>query len=359
MNKTREITYAAAIHEAIDMAMARDKSVFLIGEGVPDPKGVFGTTLGLQQKYGSNRVLDMPVAENGMTGICIGAALSGMRPILVHARIDFSLLSFDQIANVAAKWYFMFGGKKSVPIVIRMIIGRGWGQGSQHSQSLQALFAHIPGLKVVMPSSSFDAKGLLIASIEDNNPVIFIEHRWLHTTVGDVPKKYYKVPLGKAKIVKKGRDITLVATSYMTVESLKAINILDKEGIEVELIDVRTLKPLDSKTIIDSVKKTGRMIVADTGVRTLGFAAEVIARVSEEGLNFLKAKPARVTLPDIPTPTSWALAENYYPTYMDIVEKILVSLGMRHEKIKQTLQKNKPSKKIPSDVPDTSFSGPF
>ena len=231
---SRELKFFQAINEAIDLCMAKDPAVYIMGLGVPDPKGVFGSTLGLQGKYGSTRVMDMPTSENGMTGVAIGSALVGMRPIMTHQRIDFALLAMEQIVNQAAKWHYMFGGRMSVPLVIRMIIGRGWGQGSQHSQSLQSWFAHIPGLKVVMPTTPYDAKGLLISSIEDNNPVVFIEHRWLYNISGHVPEGVYRVPLGQARVIKKGNDLTIVATSYMTLEALRAAEMLTEDGIRAE-----------------------------------------------------------------------------------------------------------------------------
>ena len=201
---TRELKFYQAINEAIDTCMAGDPSVYVMGLGTPDPKGVFGTTLGLAQKYGAERVMDIPTSENGMTGVAIGSALVGMRPIIVHQRIDFALLSIEQIVNQAAKWHYMFGGQMQVPLVIRMIIGRGWGQGPQHSQSLQAWFAHVPGLKVVMPSTPYDAKGLLISSIEDNSPVVFIEHRWLYNIAGNVPEGSYRSLLVLQRRFKEG-----------------------------------------------------------------------------------------------------------------------------------------------------------
>jgi len=352
----RKLKYCEAIREALDQSMARDSSVFIIGEGVPDPKGIFGTTLGLQKKYGEERVMDMPVSENGMTGACIGAALTGLRPILTHQRVDFSLLSLDQIINNAAKWHYMFGGQLKVPLVIKMIIGQGWGQGAQHSQNLQALFFHIPGLKVVMPSNAYDAKGLLLASIEDNNPVIFIEHRWLHNLSGYVPEEYYTIPLGKGKIVRPGKDLTLVSTSPMIIEAVKAIDFLKSNEnyyFTIELIDIRTLKPLDDEIIINSVKKTGKLLVLDSGYCTGGFAGEVIAKVTENAFAFLKVPPQRITLPDVPTPTSPGLSQYYYPTYKDIVRKILEIFN-----IKETNHKF-PEEKYPHDVPDPSFTGPF
>lgn len=355
----RKLTYAQAIHEALDQLMARNPAIFIIGGGVPDPSGVFGTTYNLQSKYGKNRVMDMPVSENALTGVCIGAALSGLRPIMTHQRVDFSLYAFDQIANVASKWHYMFGGKESVPIVIRMIIGRGWGQGSQHSQSLQALFGHIPGLKVIMPTFPFDVKGLLIAAVEDNNPVIFIEHRWLYNIKGNVPRKYYTQDLGKAKIVRSGQDVTIVSVSHMTIESVKAVRILEKEGILAELIDARSVKPIDEKSILKSVVKTGRLLVVDTGHKTLGFSSELIACVAQKAFPTLKSAPQKIALPDVPTPTSFVLAKEYYPTHLDIVDKVLRMLGVEKDKIKRALKRNIPKKEIPSDVPDLSFRGPF
>jgi len=295
----------------------------------------------------------MPVSENGLTGVCIGLALMGMRPILTHQRLDFSLLSFDQLVNNAAKWHYMFAGQSSVPLVIRMIIGKGWGQGSQHSQNLQALFAHIPGLKVVMPTTAYDAKGLLISSIKDNNPVIFIEHRWLHNLQGYVPENIYTVPIGKAHILREGNDITLAATSLMVVEAIKAADWLAKKGIVAEVIDIRTLKPLDDETIITSVKKTGRLLALDTGYYTGGFAGEIIARVSEKAHSFLKSAPQRLTLPDIPEPTTRALTKHYYTDYVNIIQKVLFML--RRSDIELFTKHDS----IHHDVPDKEFKGPF
>jgi pyruvate dehydrogenase E1 component beta subunit len=359
-NNLRKLTYREAIHEALNQSMEINPLVFIIGEGVPDPNGIFGTTVGLKEKYGGSRVLDMPLSENAMTGVCIGAALVGMRPIMIHQRIDFSLLALDQIMNNAAKWHYIFGGQSSVPLIIRLIIGRGWGQGAQHSQNLQALFAHTPGLKVLMPSTAYDAKGLLISSVEDNNPVIFIEHRWLYNTLGLVPKEYYKVPIGKGKIVQEGADLTIAATSYMTIEALKAADYLKKENISVEVIDVRTLKPLDDELIINSVKKTGRLLVLDLGYYTGGFAGEIIARVVENIFENLKSAPQRVTLPDISTPTTRTLTKYYYPTHVNIIKKVLEMLSYSQEKIKNFLLLNNIDENIgSSDVPDKDFIGPF
>lgn len=351
---TRELKFYQAINEAIDLCMAKDPAVYIMGLGVPDPKGIFGSTLGLQQKYGSNRVLDMPTSENGMTGVAIGSALRGMRPIMTHQRIDFALLAMEQIVNQAANWHYMFGGKMSIPLVIRMIVGRGWGQGPQHSQSLQSWFAHVPGLKVVMPTTPYDAKGLLISSIEDNNPVIFIEHRWLYNIADNVPEGVYRVPIGQARVIREGNDLTIASTSYMTMEALRAAKILAKDGIKAEVIDIRTLKPLDEGLILESVHKTGRLIVADTGWKTCGFSAEIMAIAAERSFNDLKSPPARVALPDCPTPTSPALAAHYYPLAVHIAATARRVMELRPDDIP-----SQTSSPVPLDVPDMSFTGPF
>ena len=351
----REISYLKAILEATDQCMAADPMVYIMGLGVADPRGVFGTTLGLAAKYGPQRAFDMPVAENAMTGIAIGSALVGMRPILTHQRMDFMLLSLDQIINNAAKWHYMFGGQMKVPIVFRLIVGRGWGQGPQHSQNLQALFAHVPGLKVVLPFTPHDAKGLLISAIEDDDPVIFIEHRWLHGISGPVPEKMYRIPIGKARVIKKGCDITIVTSSYMTLESIRASEALKKDGIDAEVIDLRAIKPLDEDSILSSVKKTGRLVVVDGAWRSFGVAGEILALAAEKCYGALKCAPKRIAFSDAPTPTSWALANCYYPQVADIVKAVKEMLGRS-----KAPNKNKASyRKVPLDVPDESFTGPF
>lgn len=356
---SRQIPYAQAILEATDQAMERDPNVYLMGLGVPDPKGVFGTTLGLAKKYGPERVMDMPTSENAMTGIAIGTAALGMRPIMTHQRVDFVLLALDQLINNASKWHYMFGGQMRAPLVIRLVMGRGWGQGPQHSQSLQGLFAHIPGLKVVMPSSPYDAKGLLLSAIEDDNPVVYLEHRWLHGVFGEVPEEAYRVPLGKAKIVRGGTDVTLVACSHMTLEGFLATQWMEKEGISVELIDLRSLKPLDHDTILQSVRKTGRLIVADPDWKTAGFAAEVLALVAEEELSALKEPPVRITYPDRFVPTSWALSNHFYPTAKHIAYEIL---KVMHKPVQSRIFLEEILRQIrqhPLDVPNREFTGPF
>lgn len=357
MQPSRIIQFSQAIFEATDQMMAQDERVYIMGLGVPDPKGLFGTTLGLEKKYGSDRVLDMPTSENAMTGVCIGSAIMGMRPIMTHQRVDFFLLGLDQLINNAAKWHYMFGGQAKVPMVIRMLIGRGWGQGPQHSQTLHSLFAHIPGLKVVMPANPFDAKGLLISAIEDDNPVIFLEHRWLHGIFGEVPEEIYRVPIGKAKVLREGTDITVITSSHMTLEGWKALSYL--EGCSVELIDLRSIRPLDKETIFNSVKKTGKVLVVDQDWKTGGFASEIISLITEEMFSHLEIAPQRLTYPDYPCPTSWHLSNYYYPTAKDIALKTLEMLqkpakakALLEEIISQRLAK-------PLDVPDASFKGPF
>ena len=354
-HEKREITFAQAILEATTQAMDRDGKVIIMGLGVPDPKGIFGTTLGLKERFGSERVMDMPAAENGMTGVAIGAALNGLRPIMTHQRVDFALLALEQIVNQAAKWHYMFDGQCRVPLVIRMVIGRGWGQGPQHSQSLQSFFAHIPGLKVVMPFSPHDAKGLLAAAIEDDNPVIFLEHRWLHNIKGPVPQEHFTETIGKARIVRPGKDVTVVSVSHMTYEGLRAALVLENAGIDAEVVDVRSLRPLDSRLVLDSVRKTGRLAVLDTGWKICGFAGEVVAMVAEEAFSDLVAPPIRITPPDYPQPTSPALTESYFPSVRQICNKIMVMM----EKDPTELIFPEKNENVPHDVPDLGFKGPF
>ena len=318
----RIIPYAEAIREALDQALSLDPSLFLMGQGVDDPSGMFGATLNLHEKYGAERVFDTPLAENGLTGIAVGAAIGGMRPVYFHNRPDFLLLAMDQIVNHASKWHYMFGGAVSVPLVIWACIGRGWGSAAQHSQALQGLFMHIPGLKLVMPATCYDAKGLMFSAIADNNPVIILEHRFNFGHKGFVPEKPYHVPIGKGIIRKPGKDITIVAASYMVTEAFNAALELIKDGIEAEVIDLRTLRPLDEELILTSVKKTGRVVVADTGWKTGGITAEISALIVEKGFAFLKAPVLRVACPDVPTPAGYTLEEAFYSGMPEIVAAV-------------------------------------
>lgn len=328
----RGITYGEAIREAQEQLLAGDSRVFILGEGVDDPAGVFGTTSGLAKKFGKERIMDIPIAENGLTGVALGAAMAGMRPIFVHMRMDFLPMCMDQIINHAAKWHYMTGGKVNLPVVIRSIIGRGWGSAAQHSQAIHALFTHIPGLKVVMPATPYDAKGLLISALNDGNPVMFIEHRWVYDYIGYVPQEMYEVPIGKALIRRPGKDVTVVAISQMLYEAMKAAKALEAEGIDIEIVDPRTLKPLDEELILDSVKKTGRLVIADVGCKTAGAGAEIAAQLLENGHDILKAPLERVSLPDTPTPASSVLEKAYYPSSIQIIEAVkrLVQVKDRH-----------------------------
>ena len=318
----RRLTYSLAINEALHQMMDSDPSVFLIGQGVKSPWYVGNTAKGLLEKFGPERVIDTPVSENAITGTAVGAALVGMRPVVVHPRVDFMMYAMDPIINEAANWHYMFGGKSSVPVVIWGIINRGGEQAAQHSQSLHALFAHVPGLKVVMPSTPYDAKGLMVAAIKDDNPVIYMDDRWLYNLEEEVPEEVYSVPIGKGVIRREGKDVTLVATSYMVVESVKASEELGKEGVEVEVIDLRSVTPLDETLLFESIKKTGRLVIADGGWKTCGMAAEISAMVSENVFDDLKAPIMRVTLPDAPAPASRTLEKNYYPDFKTIVHAV-------------------------------------
>ena len=302
--------------------MSSDESVFLIGQGVKSPWYVGNTAKGLLKRFGPERVIDTPVSENAMTGAAVGAAIAGMKPIVVHPRTDFMLYAIDPIINEAANWHYMNGGKASVPVVIWGIINRGGEQGAQHSQALQAMFAHIPGLKVVMPSTPYDAKGLMIEAIRDPNPVVFIDDRWLHNLEDVVPEEVYGVEIGKGVVRREGKDITLIATSFMAHESMKAVQELEKEGIDVEFIDPRTVKPIDQDLILKSVMKTGRLLVVDGGWKTCGLAAEISAMVSESVFEYLKAPIKRVTLPDCPAPASAELEKEFYKYSGDVVEAV-------------------------------------
>ena len=346
--------FANAVNEALHQAMEIDSSVICYGLGVTDPKAVFGTTANLEKRFGSGRVFDMPTSENAMTGVAIGAALNGIKTVMTHQRIDFFLLAMDQLVNGAAKWHYMFGGQNSIPITIRLIIGRGWGQGPTHSQNLQAWFAHIPGLKVVMPTTPEDAKGLLLASIFDPNPVIFLEHRWLHNAIGEVPDGDIRVPLGKARVAKVGSDLTLVAMSYMTVEALHAANYLEQHGVSCEVIDLRTIKPLDWQTVLASVTKTGRLLALDSGFTTGSVAGEIVARVAMEKFHHLKSAPARLAMPDVPEPTSPSLTAGFYVRAADVAAKVMVMMGKDPGQVRQDMPEP-----MPHDVPGEWFKGPF
>jgi len=356
----RQINFAEAIREGLDLVLERDPSVIVIGEGVPDPKAIFSSTAGLQQKYGVGRVFDMPLAENGLTGVCIGAAISGMRPVMIHQRIDFAMLAMDQIVNNAAKWHYIFDGKARVPLVIRAIVGRGWGQGPQHSQSLQAMFASVPGLKVVMPTTAADAKGMMISAIEDDNPVVFIEHRWLHHFTDHVPEGIYRTPIGRARVLHEGSDVTIAAFSYMSLESLIAAKALKEYmDISVDLLDMRSVRPMDVPAVINSVGSTGRLVVVDTAFKTGSVAGELVSQVVEQAFGSLKQAPVRIASPDHPVPTSPFMAEEYYPGPNQIAEAVIDLVGASRATQAYRALRDALIRQGRHDVPNRDFSGPF
>ncbi len=356
----RIISAAAAIHEATLQAMRADRRVIVLGEGVNDPKAIFGTTAGLVEEFGASRSLEMPLAENGFTGMAVGAALMGTRPIVIHQRVEFALLALEQLANNAAKLHYVSNGQHRVPLVVRLIVGRGWGQGPAHSQSLEALFAYLPGLKVVMPSSALDAKRLLLASIADENPVIFIEHRWVHYATGHVPEIMAVEPLDGPRRIREGKDVTVVASSYMTLEAIQAAEALAKHGCTVDLIDLRVVSPLRHEVIAESVRRTGRLVVLDTGYVDFGVGAEICARITSECWSSLKCAPVRIGLPAHPTPSSPALAERYYPRSPLIAEAIGQSVGLTDEALSAvTADLRAERDRLPCDIPHPAFKGPF
>ena len=317
----KKITYAKAISEAIDEEMERDRNVILMGEDVGIKGGNFGQAVGLYKKYGDWRVKDTPISENSFVGLCLGAALTGQRPIVEIMYSDFLTLAMDQIANQAAKIRYMSGGQAKVPLTICTTIGMGRSTAAQHSQSLQALVCHIPGLKVVMPSSAAEAKGLLKTAIRDDNPIIFFEHRIEFNKTYEVPDEEYTIPFGVANILKEGEDITIVGTSNLALKALQAAEELTKEGINAEIIDPRTLVPLDRDTIIESVKKTGRLLIADEGYERCGVAGEIAMSVLKDVFYHLNAPIERLTMANVPIPFSPALEFPLIPDEKKIYQK--------------------------------------
>lgn len=345
------IKYSQAIRNAFADSLADDPQVTLMGLGASDPTGIFGTTAGLAEEFGQNRVMDIPCAENGMTGIAIGMALGGKKVVLSHQRVDFALLTLEQIINQAAKWHYMFNGQDSVPMVIRMIIGRGWGQGPQHSQFLPTLFTHIPGLRVLAPTFPSDAYHLTREAINDPNPVIIFEHRWLHFGEGEIASTP-PVPGYKANIVRQGTDITLASYSYGVLECLEAASTLADHGISAEVIDLRSLSPIDLETIDASVTKTRRLLTFEHIWARGSIGADIISHVSESGIQ-LHSPPKRITLPQHSLPTARSLAADYYPDAANIVESVSLSFGRR-----DIPPPPKPDG-YEEDKPNPAFKGPF
>ncbi len=321
------ISYSAAINQGLRQAMELSDRVFVYGIGADGKSGIFGTTTGLVETFGAKRVFDTPIAEQALTALAAGAANGGLRPVLIHQRFDFMLYSMDQIVNWMALWRFISGGKAKMPVTIRTIVGKGWGQGAQHSKSLHTWFAHVPGLQVVVPGSPADAKGLLLASIMSDDPTIFIEGRSLFSMQEDVPDEPYFIKLGKAFVRRPGKDLTLVAFGSMIPSALETADRLSAEGVEVEIVDLRCLAPLDMETVTASVARTGRLVVAEPGWLRYGAAAEIIAGVAEAVGDSLKAKPRRVTWPHGYAGTSSVLETDFYPTTDDVVAACRGVLG--------------------------------
>jgi pyruvate dehydrogenase E1 component beta subunit len=300
--------------------MARDENVFIIGEDVGGPGGAFSATKGLLKTYGPRRVKDTPISEAALVGLAVGAAADGLRPVAEIMFADFLTVCMDQIVNQMAKLRYMFGGMYSLPLVLRAPGGGGLNAGPQHSQCLETWFAHIPGLKVVMPATPYDVKGLLKSAIRDDNPVIFLEHKALHGAKGEIPEEEYLVPIGKADVKREGKDVTVVTASRMVYDSLAAAKTLAEEGIDVEVIDLRTISPLDTETIFNSVAKTSRLVVAHEAVKSFGFGAEISALVNEEMLDSLDAPVLRVGAPFVPVPFN--LEKHYLPNAADVVNAV-------------------------------------
>ena len=318
----RLLSYAQAIREAHAQLLENDPRVFIFGQGLYSPWYAGSSLKDIDKDYGRERVIDSPVSENATTGAAIGAAIAGMRPIVFHPRMDFMLLAADPIINQAANWSYLFAGKINVPVVIRAVINRGGEQGAQHSQAFQAMFMHIPGLKVVMPSTAYDAKGLLIAAVNDGNPVIYIDDRWLYEETGHVPEEMYQIPIGSAQVMRKGADISIVATSHMVSHAMAAAGKLETQGIQAEVINLRSIKPWDQETVLASVKKTGRVVIADAAWATCGIASEIGVTISSVLFSELKSPVQRVTLPDAPAPIATPHEEMYYPDANNIINAV-------------------------------------
>lgn len=317
----RELSYAEAIREAMDIAMARDERVILMGEDIGVYGGAFGVTGELVEKYGTDRVMDTPISELGGAGVAVGAAMTGLRPIFEFQFSDFATLGMEQIVNQAAKIRYMLGGAVSVPVVMRFPSGAGTGAAAQHSQSLEAWTAHVPGLKVVQPATPADAKGLLLAALEDPDPVMIYEHKILYKMKGHVPEGYYTTPIGKAAVMREGKDLTIIATSIMVHKALDAAETLAAEGIDAEVIDLRTIRPMDRDTVLTSVRKTGRLVCVYEAVKTLGVGAEVSAMVAEsDAFDYLDAPIIRLGGAECPIPYNPELEKAVVPQVPDILE---------------------------------------
>jgi acetoin:2,6-dichlorophenolindophenol oxidoreductase subunit beta len=322
------ISFGRAINEALHQEMERDERVFVFGLDVADHKAINGSTAGLAERFGNERCFSTPVSEDAMTGLALGAALNGLRPVHVHIRVDFLLLAMNQIGNMISAARYMSGGQVQAPLVIRAIVGRGWGQGAQHSKSLQGVFAHFPGLKVAMPTSPDDAKGLLVQAIRDDDPVVFLEHRWLYDIQGPTTSPHPGIPLGQARIVRPGADVSVIATSWMVIEALQAAEILAERGVQVEVVDPRTAVPLDRTTLLESVARTRHCVIADNDWSFCSFGSELSALVSEELFDSLERPVVRVGWAHAPCPTVRSLEQQFYSGARHIVRAIEKQLDL-------------------------------
>jgi len=316
---------AQAINHALALEMERDPSVFLIGEDVSI--GIIGVTAGLQARFGKKRVLDTPISESAIVGAAVGAAAAGLRPVAELMFVDFIGVAMDQLFNQAAKMRYMFGGKARIPMVLRAACGAGMGAAAQHSQSLEAWFMHVPGLKVVMPSTPYDAKGLLVSAIRDDNPVVFLENKLLYFSMGEVPEESYTIPIGKADIKREGKDVTVVATGLMVGRALSAAEKLSSEQISVEVLDPRSLLPLDEESILNSVKKTHRLVIVHEEVKFAGSGAEIAAMVAEKAFDYLDAPILRVAAPFCPVPFSSKLEAEFVPSEEKIIQAVKTAVA--------------------------------
>jgi acetoin:2,6-dichlorophenolindophenol oxidoreductase subunit beta len=326
--KSRKISYSDTINKTLEYLLSSDDSVILLGQGVKSPWYVGSTCNGLVDKFGEGRIIDTPVSENSITGASVGASLVGMKPIVVHPRMDFMLYAFDPMINQAANWSFMSGGKSNASVVFWGIINRGGEQAAQHSQALYSLFTHIPGLKVITPSTPYDVKGLLISAVQDPNPVVFLDDRWLYNLTGEVPDEAYTIPIGKGIVRRIGKDISIISFSHAMTLASSAAAFLEKEGIDVELIDLRSIKPYDKELVLETIKNTGRAIIIDGSWKTGSFSSEISAFISEYAFSHLKSPIIRICLPDSPAPASRVLEKDYYISeerIVNAVKNLLVS----------------------------------
>ncbi len=360
MSSHRVTTFADAIREGIIQSLKKFPNMFLMGEGVNDPSSMWGTIKGIDKIFGDKRILEMPVAENGMFGLAIGSAIQGSRPLINLQRVEFALYAFEQIINNAAKSSYISRGKHQVPLVIRMIIGRGWGQGPEHAQSLENIFSSIPGLKVVIPCFPSDAKSLIISSIADNNPVIFLEHRWLHNSTGKISNSFKIEKLKSFKKVHSGKDLTIVASSINVLDAYKVVKFLNKNtDIKVDLLNLQVPNPLDLGDFFRSVKSTKKLITIDLGFKKFGISSELISSIYEKGIKLTKL-PVKLGLPFHPVPSSRGLIKNYYPSQLNILKSILDLMNINKEKKKSLIYNfSKLNKSLSVDVPDNFFKGPF